>query len=158
MERMTIPMEELMKVLELQLQNGQAELTVTGDSMYPTLWHLRDKVYLERLTRPAKKRDLILYRRENGQYVLHRIVGKRKNGYWCCGDNQWEKEAVDREQIIAVVCRIRRNGKEIAVEDAGYDFRIRLWTAMMPVRRPVLAVRGKIGAWRRGRRRRTCAK
>ena len=151
MERMTIPMEELMKVISLQLENGQAELTVTGDSMYPTLWHLRDRVYLEKRT--PKKRDIILYKRENGKYVLHRIVGLRPGGFWCSGDNQWEKEAVDPEQVIAVVVRICRNGKELSIEDSGYDLRIRLWTAMMPVRKPVLAARRRLGAWRRAIRR-----
>jgi hypothetical protein len=41
---------------------------------------------------PPKKYDVIFYRRENGQYVLHRIIKIKKDGYVCRGDNQTAKE------------------------------------------------------------------
>ena len=79
----TMPMEQLIQVVQLQLsEKGSAGLVVTGNSMWPTFRHRKDQVVL----RPAdtfQKGDIILYRRENGQYVLHRIMQK-KDGYVFC--------------------------------------------------------------------------
>lgn len=149
MQTVTIPMEELAKILRLQLENGRAELTVTGSSMYPMLHHRRDTVTLEKPDRPLKKGDVILYQRPSGQYVLHRIVGLREAGFWCCGDNQWEKEAVEESQVLALVCRFRRLGKEHSTEDPGYQRSVRLWIAMMPIRKPVIAARRLAGRVKR---------
>ena len=39
-------------------------LVITGNSMSPFLVHGRDTVYLSRLSRPARRGDMMLYRRE----------------------------------------------------------------------------------------------
>ena len=38
------------------------------------------------------KYDVPLYRRDSGQYVLHRILKVRENDYVICGDNRWHRE------------------------------------------------------------------
>lgn len=149
MQTVTIPMQELAKILRLQLESGKADLTVTGSSMVPMLHHRLDAVTLEKTTRPLQTGDLILYQRASGQYVLHRIVGLRENGFWCCGDNQWEKEKVEPSQAIALVCKFRRLGKEYSSDDPKYQRYVRFWIAMMPVRRPLIAVRRVLGKIRR---------
>lgn len=147
MQVSTIPMESLAGILSLQLESGgRGRLVVTGDSMYPTLRHRKDVVYLIPVTRELKRGDLILYKRKTGQYVLHRIVTKPKNGtFICCGDNQWEKEPMREEQVVALTDGFLRNGKECR-ENA---FRVWLWIALFPVRRPLLAMRRFLGRLRR---------
>ena len=83
----TIPMEDLAQILNFQLESGgTARLVVTGDSMYPTYRHRRDMVILTPVSRKLKRGDVILYQRKTGQYVLHRIISKPKNGkFICCG-------------------------------------------------------------------------
>jgi len=146
----TIPMEELVKILALQLENGgRARLVVTGNSMYPMLRHRRDAVWLVPMTRQPQKRDLILYQRESGQYVLHRIVTRVRNGEFCCsGDNQWELEPMTSGQIIALVDGFQRNGKAYTGKEMSYRLYVFLWVALMPVRRPLLALRRRIGRLR----------
>ncbi len=61
--------------------------TPYGDSMLPTLKNGKDTVTLV----PAeccKTGDIVLYRRPSGMYVLHRIVGKLRDGFMMCGDNE----------------------------------------------------------------------
>lgn len=146
----TIPMEELVKILAVQLENGgRARLIVTGNSMYPMLHHRKDAVWLVPMTRQPQKRDLILYRRESGQYVLHRIVTRVRDGEFCCsGDNQWELEPMDSEKIIALVDGFQRKGKSYTGKEFGYRLYVFVWVALMPVRRPLLALRRRLGRLR----------
>ena len=48
-------------------------LVISGNSMLPFLVHGRDTVYLSKLKRPVKKGDVLLYRRDSGAYILHRV-------------------------------------------------------------------------------------
>ena len=75
-----------------------------GPSMQPLLRMHRDAAVLVAVTRPLKKYDVILYRRKNGRYVLHRIISVRKDGYVLCGDAQWRKErGVTDDKVIGVM-------------------------------------------------------
>ena len=61
---------------------------VTGGSMSPFLASNRDYVYLEKPKRNLKKGDVVLFFRQNGDYVLHRIKHIRSEGYYITGDRQ----------------------------------------------------------------------
>lgn len=146
----TIPMDALAEVLHLQMESGgDARLIVTGDSMYPTFRHRKDVVFLTKPTRPLKKKDLILYQRESGQYVLHRIVTRPKNdAFICSGDNQWEKEPVCAGQVIALAERFIRKGRAHTARDFRYRLWVGLWVGLFPVRRPLLKLRRFLGRLR----------
>lgn len=147
MELTAIPMESLAQLLEVQLQTGgRATLVVTGDSMYPTLCHRRDAVVLIPPPERLKRGDLILYRRDNGLYILHRIISRPRDGrFFCCGDNQWEKEPVTRQQVMALVDRFTRKGRTYQVTDRSCRLWVGVWVFLFPVRRPLLALRRWIG-------------
>lgn len=154
MRSVNIPMEELAKLLQMQLDNGgRATLTVTGVSMLPMLRDRRDSVELITATQPPKKGDLILYRRVNGQYVLHRIIRADAEEFICCGDNQWEQESVAASQMVAVVQGFSRAGKSYTVTHMSYRLYVWLWTGLFPVRRPLIALRRMLSRWRRMLRR-----
>ena len=53
----------------------------------PLLREDRDVMIIERVTGRLKKYDVPLYKRPNGQYVLHRILKVRENDYVICGDH-----------------------------------------------------------------------
>ena len=148
----TLPMEQLVQLVLLQLeQGGFAYLTVTGWSMRPMLRDKTDRVRLVPVGKLASG-DIILYHRSNGQYVLHRILRKvSEQAYLCCGDNQWETEAIENHQILAVVAGFSRGEKEYSVRHLGYRIYVWLWVALHPVRRPLLAVRRRLGRWRMAR-------
>ena len=147
-----LPMEQLVQVLQLQLQTGGvALLTVTGTSMYPTFCHRRDKVILS-LGAP-RKYDTVLYKRDSGEYILHRIV-KKEDCFLCCGDNQWQTEAVREDQILAVAVGFERKGERFSVDHWNYTLWVRLWTWLLPVRKPILAARYGLGKIRRAMLRR----
>jgi hypothetical protein len=151
MQLFTLPMEELLPILSAQLESGgRATLVVTGNSMYPTFRNRADAVYLIPVKHSLKKGDLILYRRGNGQYVLHRIVTKPKNGsFFCTGDNQWVLETVTNEQVLALVDGFIRSGKTCSVQNRQYHTWVAVWVWLRPVRRPILALGKAFGRLRR---------
>ncbi len=116
-----------------------------GTSMLPMLRQGRDTVILSPLPAQLKKYDLPLYRRPDGQYVLHRIL-EAGDTYTCMGDNQFQREpGVRREQMIALVTAFTRDGRQYSVRDPGYRLYCRLWNLSRPARRLWLRARGWIG-------------
>lgn len=137
-------MQELAQVLLLQLeQAGQTELTVTGSSMLPMLDDRRDKVVL--ISRAPKVKDVAFYKRDSGHYVLHRIVREKDGMFICSGDNQWELETVRPDQVIAVVDSWYHKGKHKTPNGLGYKIYVGFWVGLLPLRRPILAVRRAVG-------------
>ncbi len=133
-------------VEEILSAGGTVELTVTGNSMRPMLRHRVSRV---RLTGAGKlqRGDIPLYCRENGQFVLHRIVGKENGGYVCCGDAQWHLErGIREEQILGVATAFAREERWTSCESRVYQAYWRFWLLIRPLRRLV------IGGWRRVRR------
>ena len=146
-ELSAVSMEDLIPVIRTQLENGgRAPLVVTGISMHPTLRHCRDLVELVPMDRAPARGDLILYQRDNGVYVLHRIVTKPENGrFICSGDNQWEPEDVREDQIIALVDTYIRDGKHISVNNPLCKLWVWYWIGVFPVRKPLLKMRRVAG-------------
>ena len=62
-------------------QNGTVKIKVAGFSMYPLLASRRDSVLLGKAHK-MKVGDVPLFQREDGSFILHRIVGK-KDGAFC---------------------------------------------------------------------------
>ena len=139
-----IPMEQLAQLLDVQLEQGEAPLRVTGTSMYPTFRNGVDTVFLRKPEGTLRKGDVLLYRRENGQYVLHRIVRLQGQTLILSGDNQHEPEYLKPSQVIARVERFRRGKREYTSTHLGYRAWVWLWVWLFPVRRPLLQVRNRI--------------
>ena len=68
-----IDTQEYMEMIRALLEDGQeVSMIVTGNSMRPFLKHGRDKICMKKTDRKLRKGDIVFYRRENGQYVMHR--------------------------------------------------------------------------------------
>ena len=64
------------ETIRIVLDSG-GEFTVypKGTSMLPLIRQGRDSVTLAKPSAPLKRGDIAFYLRDNGQYVLHRVVG-----------------------------------------------------------------------------------
>ena len=139
MEVRRIPMEELYRLLEEQLAHGSAQLPVTGNSMSPTFRGGRDLVRLER-KEVLRRGDVILYRRDSGQYVLHRLLRVGEETLVCCGDRQTEREQIHPSQALAVVTAFCRKGVWRDVNAPLYRLYLQFWM-ILPLRRAVFFAR-----------------
>ena len=76
---------------------------------------------ISRGTSMLKIGDVPLYIRENGEYVLHRIIKVRKDGYVLRGDNQTVSEyPICENQIAGVLTAYIKDGKRIECTDLKY--------------------------------------
>ena len=146
-------MEEIVPIIEERIGSGkEVRITVTGNSMVPMLRHRRDSVVLKRAEN-LNKYDIPLYRRENGIYVLHRIIKKKGDTYYIAGDNETSLEyPVKKEQVIAVVSGFYRKGKYYSNKNSLYKIYVWLWCAILPYRHKILpkllGIKRKIGGLR----------
>ncbi|MCH5191168.1 MAG: S24/S26 family peptidase [Oscillospiraceae bacterium] len=140
-----ITLSELYPVIRERLdKGGTVELPITGTSMLPLLVWGRDSVDITKTETP-KNGDIIFYRRDNGQFVLHRIIGENENGFILCGDNQWQKEyGIKPNNIIAVVTAINRNGKKFDTDNKIYRLYSFTWVKILPIRKYLLILMRKV--------------
>ena len=141
-------LEELMPLIREQLAAGKTvRFSPRGTSMLPMLRQGIDKVVLSPLPEGLKKYDLPLYRRDNGQYVLHRIIEVRET-CTCLGDNQFEPEpGIRLDQMIALVTAFTRGEREIPVTAWQYRLYCRIWHYSRPWRHFYRRVKGKLRRW-----------
>lgn len=92
-----------------------------GISMLPLIRQNIDSIVLKKAPAVLKKYDLPLYIRDDGHFVLHRVVGKNRNGYIMCGDNQSVYEhGVRHDQILAVAVGMYRGNDYISFDNKTY--------------------------------------
>ena len=128
---------------ELVEEGKEVSLLVSGSSMSPFLIHERDYICFKKPERDLKKGDMVFYQRETGQYVMHRIYKETPEGFYIVGDAQVEIEGpVAREQIFAIVTKVKRKGKWIKPGDFWWVFFEKVWLHMIPIRRVVIGMYG----------------
>ncbi len=130
-----VRLAQVWPLMQERMDAGESvQFTPQGISMRPMLDGGRDQVVLSALPGKLKRYDLPLYRRDDGKFVLHRIVRAGKT-YTCIGDNQFVYErGLRQDQMLAVVTGFYRKGKFCAVNGFGYRMYCRLWCWTRPVR------------------------
>ena len=128
-------MAELIPLFRERLDAGQkVRFSPRGVSMLPMIRQGIDSVELSLLPEKLKKYDLPLYQRDNGQYVLHRVVGVGEN-YTCIGDNQFALEqGVRHDQMIALVTAFYRGEHRFSCDCVSYRLYCFLWHRSRPLR------------------------
>lgn len=123
-------------------RTGRIIYTNVGDSMMPLIKQGRDVLVISAVNGRLKRYDIPLYKRDSGQYVLHRILKVRKNDYVICGDNRCNKEyGITDRHIIGVLSGIIRDDREIPVTDIKCRIYAHLWCDLFPVRVLIIRIR-----------------
>lgn len=117
-----------MPIIKESLSNGNnVRFSPRGTSMLPMLRQGKDSVVISPIKGKLKKYDLPLYQRDNGQYVLHRIVAVGDT-YTCIGDNQFVYEYdIRQDQLIGVVTAFERDDKKYSTNIASYRLYCIVW-------------------------------
>lgn len=128
-------------------EKGVLVYTNVGTSMRPLIRQGKDVMIissLDKLGRDLRKMDVPLYKRKNGQYVLHRIIKVNKDGYVIRGDNTYSNEyGVTDSQILGVLSGVIRNGKEIGVNSFWYKVYSYFWLYTYYIRKVVVWMKRK---------------
>lgn len=141
MEKRQIDTGAYVSVLRELVEEGrEVSMTISGNSMSPFLVHERDMIYFCSPERELRKGDMVFYLRDNGQYVMHRIVQVTPQGYDITGDAQYVIERnVRRDQIFARITKVKRKGKWIGPGNFWWEFFEHVWIRIIPLRRPLVA-------------------
>ena len=127
-------MRELVPVIrEVVASGGEFNLFTRGTSMRPTIC---EGVHSVMLGAPDKIEvgDILLYERESGDFVLHRLIRISGDKLTMCGDNQFVLEkGVLRSSVVAKVTVILR-GENAQSVNKSLQFMLKL-TAKRTVRR-----------------------
>lgn len=133
-----------MKNIELCLKElGYADMPITGTSMLPLLREGKDLVEIEASgQKRLKKGDVVLYRKNDGTLVLHRIIkAENDNLFTVLGDHQFKNaEQVNKNQIIAVARGFLINGSYVDEKTRWYRIYKKIWLSSLTVRRCFLAL------------------
>lgn len=123
--------------IEQLLADGNTiKIKPQGYSMYPLFVPGRDEACIECTNFSYLKRgDVILYRRDNGVLVLHRIWKITENSFYMVGDNQTDIEGPLRaDQFRGKLVGIVRNKDFIDVKNPLYRLLSSLWLSLRPIR------------------------
>lgn len=124
---------------DLVNEGKECRLLISGSSMAPFLVHERDSIVFSKPDRELRRGDMVFYQRENGQYVMHRILHVKPEGLYIIGDAQTEVEGpVKPEQVFALVTKVNRKGKWIGPGNFWWWFFSTVWLRLFPARKLIL--------------------
>lgn len=126
-----IRLDDIIDIIIEKLESGGTVIfTPNGTSMLPMLRDGQDAVVLRKKTsKRLQLFDVVLYKRDNGTYVLHRVVDFGcDDTYVMCGDNQFNVErGIRDDQIIAILTEFYRKGKVYSVNSLRYYLYVHFW-------------------------------
>lgn len=130
-----------------QLQKeGFVLMHTVGISMKPMLHERREQNLIRSLSSDPKVNDVVLYRRGNGQYVLHRVIRRKNGNYIIRGDNCYASEKIPRSRLIGVLEGFYRADRFIDCrKNAPYRLYVWLWRLSYPLRYLLHRLRRTLG-------------
>ncbi len=147
MNNVTVHLEDTIEVIEEILSGGgEFRLYPRGKSMRPLIIEGRDSVVLARKpVSELRRHDMVFYRRDNGRFVLHRLMKKEKDGtYTMCGDAQLALErGIRADQIIGYVKTLYRKERRVSLRTPWYRLSVLVWSCLF-FRRCCMGVRRRI--------------
>ena len=143
-------MEQKITIEEQLKKDGYLVSTTAGFSMWPMLKNRRDRVIVRAYTvgESPKQNDLLLYRRSDGKYVLHRALWVNRECSIARGDNTFYLEEVKPEQVLGRVTEFYRKDRHCTVDMGFYKVYVWVWRILFPLR--ALFHWGKIWFFRLG--------
>ena len=138
---MKLTLEQVSPLLQEALARGfRARIAVRGRSMRPLL---RDGDEIELVARRGlpEPGQILLVRRDEGTWVLHRVTRSDGCGFFLRGDAQLIEEGpFAEEQVVAVAVAAVRGGRAFSLERGARSMAGRFWSAAPAVRSALRAV------------------
>ena len=116
-----VDLDELYPLIKEVIESGgEFKFYPRGLSMEPLLHQGDDAVVLGAATQ-INVGDVAFYIRNNGAFVLHRIVGKHHGTYTMCGDNQRSLEhGIEQSQIFAKMVGFYKKEEYHSIDEPKY--------------------------------------
>ena len=131
-------------------KSGKIIFTIKGVSMRPLFRTDEDAIFVAACDQEKLKNlDIVLFFRvtpiKGEQYVLHRIVGRRRDGkFIIAGDNCIDWDIVEPKDILGIVKSAQRGNTPIKLDGFKYAMYKYLWCKPYRFRSFILLVYRKI--------------
>ncbi|MDP2996856.1 MAG: S24/S26 family peptidase [Bryobacterales bacterium] len=146
MKPLTVPCRVLMPLAREALCRGtHVRMTVTGTSMRPFIRD-GDTVELAALgSKAVAVGDVVLAKRADGIYFLHRVVRVEGDRFYLAGDAlEHEEGPFSGASLVGCVVNVQRAAKLISLQSAHWQLAGILWIKMGPLRPYLLRWAGRI--------------
>lgn len=131
MKQIALDNQVLGEVIIDTLKRGQkAAFMVKGRSMMPFFKDSKTIVSLDKKS-SYHKNDVIFFRYK-GHLKLHRIIKITDQSIIACGDYLFQKEHIQKEDIIGYVESFHTDDKITDTNQASYIFKVHLWKIIKP--------------------------
>ena len=112
------------------------EIKLAGASMEPLIRMNRDTVEIIPLCREPKEGDIVLFERQDGAYVVHRVYRVDAERIVTLGDHCENPDPpVPKEKVLGLVSRIRRGKKVIEADSERQRRHGRIGMKLLPLRK-----------------------
>lgn len=108
-------------------KNGAISFVAEGYSMWPIIKHRGNSVVIETKKDRLNVFDVGFYQRENGEFVLHRVIEVLPDGYLMCGDSQLFTEKVNEVQVFGKLVGFYKNVNYVDCNDEKYIKKVKKW-------------------------------
>ena len=108
-------------------QFGILGFVTHGNSMWPLIKNKKTSVIVLKKEERLKVYDVAFYTRPNGEYVLHRVLELKDDGYIVCGDSQTDKEFVPEENVLGVLSGYYKGKTYIDCDSDEYKRAVEKW-------------------------------
>ena len=117
---------------DLVEEGKEVSMMISGSSMNPFLIHQRDYILMKKPEEELKAGDMVFFQHINKEGKLFII-----------GDAQVDMEGpIDKEQVFAIITKVKRKGKWIAPGDFWWEFFEHIWLHLIPFRRFLMKLYG----------------
>lgn len=134
---------------EVFRKGGSVCITMTGNSMKPFLRGEIDSIELSAADFTCiRNGDIVLAKRDRGQYVLHRVYKICSSHFYINGDAQlWVEGPLRPDQLAAVVTAVHRGKKRISCSGISWKLFSCLWMHTFPFRGILFKLYACIKSW-----------
>ena len=141
-----VDIDEYLPVLIDIINTGKdVNMIITGSSMAPFLCHQRDTIIISKPTGHFFKGQMVFYKRDSGQYVMHRIHHIKDDALYIVGDNQTDIEGpIRKDQVFGVINKVIRKGKTLQKGDFWWEFFEHVWIRIIPLRKLFVKLYSKL--------------
>lgn len=109
------------------VKDGAIAFVPGGNSMWPTLKNRGQSVVVIKKEERLNLFDVAFYSREDGKFVLHRVIEVAEDGYITCGDSQFTQEAVKEEKVFGKMAGFYKGKRYVDCSDEKYLAKVKRW-------------------------------
>ena len=108
-------------------ESGVLSFVPSGNSMWPFIKNRKQTVIVKKSDGTFKENDVVFFCREDGSFVLHRVMQVFPDYLIVRGDSQINPEKVQIEKVFGILDGFYKGKKYIAVTDKKYQKKVVRW-------------------------------